>query len=95
MEKEIYALNKNKTWKKCELPRGKKIVGCRWVHTIKYLADGTIEWYKAGDRDDKRSTSGYFTMVGRNLITWRSKKQKVVALSSGEAELFGIAKGIT
>jgi len=28
-------------------------------------------------------------------VTWRSKKQKVVALSSVEAEFRGIAKGIT
>lgn len=28
---------------------------------------------------DRRSTSGYFTFVGRNLVTWRSKKQKTVA----------------
>ncbi|XP_076959913.1 secreted RxLR effector protein 161-like [Bidens hawaiensis] len=49
----------------------------------------------AGDRGDRRSTSGYFTMVGGNLVTWRSKKQKVVALSSAEAEFRGIARGLT
>jgi hypothetical protein len=31
---------------------------------------------------DRKFTSGYFTFVGGNLITWKSKKQKVVALSS-------------
>ena len=51
------------------------------------------EW--AGDRDDRKSTSGYFTLVGGNLVTWRSKKQKVVALSSAEAEFRGVAKGVT
>nr|GFA52356.1 putative reverse transcriptase, RNA-dependent DNA polymerase [Tanacetum cinerariifolium] len=40
----------------------------------------------AGDKGNRRSTSGYFTLVGGNLVTWRSKKQKVVALSSTEAE---------
>ena len=35
---------------------------------------------------DRKSTLGYFTFVGGNLVTWRSKKQKVVALSSAEAE---------
>ena len=29
------------------LPKGKKTVGCRWVYTIKYIGDGTIERYKA------------------------------------------------
>ncbi|KAK2975037.1 hypothetical protein RJ640_002466 [Escallonia rubra] len=40
----------------------------------------------AGAVDDRRSTSGYFTFVGGNLVTWRSKKQNVVARSSAEAE---------
>ena len=40
----------------------------------------------AGNPNDRKSTAGYFTFVGGNLVTWRSKKQKVVALSSAEAE---------
>jgi hypothetical protein len=40
----------------------------------------------AGDREDRRSTTGYCTFVGGNLVTWKSKKQKVVACSSAEAE---------
>ena len=39
-----------------------------------------VDW--AGNPNDRRFTSGYFTLVGGNLVTWRSKKQKVVALSS-------------
>ena len=48
----------------------------------------------AGSPVDRRSTSGYFTLVGGNLVTWKSKKQKVVALSSAEAEFRGIARGL-
>lgn len=48
----------------------------------------------AGDKGNRRSTSGYFTLVGGNLVTWRSKKQKVVSLSSAEAEFRGIARGL-
>lgn len=48
----------------------------------------------AGSVSDRRSTAGYFTFVGGNLVTWRSKKQSVVALSSAEAEFRGVAKGI-
>ncbi|KAJ9539426.1 hypothetical protein OSB04_032159 [Centaurea solstitialis] len=47
METEMEALVKNKTWEKCALPQGKKPVGCRWVFTIKYKPDGTIERHKA------------------------------------------------
>ena len=50
------------------------------------LAYTDADW--AGDRDDRRSTSGYFILLGRNLVTWKSMKQKVVALSRV------IAKGI-
>ena len=28
----------------------------------------------AGDKDDKKSTLGYFTLVGGNLVSWKSKK---------------------
>ena len=48
----------------------------------------------AGNISDRKSISSYFTFVGGNLVTWRSKKQKVVALSSAEAEFRGIIKGI-
>ncbi|CAL8152108.1 unnamed protein product [Prunus armeniaca] len=40
---------------------------------------------------DRRSTSGYFTFVGGNLVTWRSKKQNVVSRSSAEVEYRGMA----
>ncbi|CAL8991809.1 unnamed protein product [Prunus brigantina] len=48
----------------------------------------------AGSITDRRSTSGYFTFVGGNLVTWRSKKQKVVSRSSAEAEYRGMAQGV-
>ena len=44
--------------------------------------------------DDRRSTSSYFTFVGGNLVTWKSKKHNVVARSSVEAEFKGIALGL-
>ena len=39
------AMRVNHTW--TDLPAGKKAVGCRWVLTIKYFPDGTIERLKA------------------------------------------------
>ena len=56
---------------------------------------GYIDADWAGDRDIRKFTLGYFTLVGGNLVTKRSKNQKVVALLSLEEEFRGIAKGIT
>ncbi|GJT07932.1 putative RNA-directed DNA polymerase [Tanacetum coccineum] len=70
-------------------------------HRVLFKQNGHIEtqlytdadW--AGDKGDRRSTLGYLTLVGGNLVMWRSKKQKAVALLSAEAEFRGIARGIT
>ncbi len=40
----------------------------------------------AGDVDDRKSTTGMVFYLGPNPISWNSQKQKVVALSSCEAE---------
>ncbi|BBH07641.1 ABC-2 type transporter family protein, partial [Prunus dulcis] len=55
--------------------------------------DGYSDADWAGNVTDIKSTSGYFTFMGGNLVTWRSKKQNVVALSSAEAEFRGMTKG--
>ena len=56
--------------------------------------DGYIDVDWARNITDRKSTSSYFTFVGGNLVTWRSKKQKVVALSNAEAEFRGMVKGL-
>ncbi|CAL9024474.1 unnamed protein product [Prunus brigantina] len=48
--------------------------------------DGYIDADWAGSITDRKSTSGYFTLVGGNLVTWRSKKHKVVALSNNPVQ---------
>ncbi|RVW38985.1 Retrovirus-related Pol polyprotein from transposon RE1 [Vitis vinifera] len=42
----------------------------------------------------RRSTSGYFTFVGGNLVTWKSRKQMSSARSSVEAEFRGMNLGL-
>ena len=71
---------------------GKDILLTKNVDCQSVDAYSDVDW--AGAIDDRRSTSGYFTFVGSNLVTWRSKKKNVVARSSTEAEFRGMALGI-
>jgi hypothetical protein len=43
----------------------------------------------AGCRDTRRSTAGYLFNIGSGAISWQSKRQTVVALSTCEAEFMG------
>ena len=45
----------------------------------------------AGDVDDRKSTTGVAFFLGTSLVSWLSQKQKVVALSSCEAEYIAAA----
>ena len=45
----------------------------------------------AGDTDDTRSTSGYVFCTNGTAVSWRSKKQVSVALSTAEAEYMALA----
>jgi hypothetical protein len=45
----------------------------------------------AGDLDDRKSTSGYVFMLSSCAVSWSSKKQPVVTLSTTEAEFIAAA----
>ena len=47
----------------------------------------------AGDTGDRKSTGGYTFLLANAAVSWKSKKQNIVALSSTEAEY--ISKNIT
>ena len=51
-----------------------------------------VDW--AGSIVNRRSTFGYFTFLGGNLVTWRSKKQLLVARSRAKAEFKVMAQAI-
>jgi histone deacetylase 1/2 len=45
----------------------------------------------ASDPSDMRSTTGFSLFLGKNLVSWLAKKQKVVSRSSTEAEFQSLA----
>jgi hypothetical protein len=48
------------------------------------VLQGYVDSDMAGDKDSRRSTTGYVFIVGGTTISWISKLQKVVALSTTE-----------
>ena len=45
----------------------------------------------AGDPNDRKSTSGYIFVMNGGAISWKSRKQTCVALSTAEAEYVALA----
>ena len=43
-----------------------------------------VDW--TGDRDERKSTSGYVFILGSGVVSWCNKKQTYVALSTMESE---------
>nr|GEY96940.1 ribonuclease H-like domain-containing protein [Tanacetum cinerariifolium] len=41
------SLNRNNNWTICDLPKGRKAVGSKWLFKIKYKSTGAIDRYKA------------------------------------------------
>ena len=67
---------------------------------IKYQKsdDGDLIGYSdadwAGDADDRHSTSGNLFLLAGGPISWQSKKQGVVALSTCEAEYVALSAAV-
>ena len=57
--------------------------------TKDFVAYSDADW--AGDLDDRKSTSGYLFKISGGAVSWRSKKQSSVALSTAEAEYIALA----
>jgi hypothetical protein len=47
MKDEMKSMNANKVWDLKIIPKGAKIVGCKWVYRTKLDFQGNIETYKA------------------------------------------------
>ena len=78
---------------------GKYFLGAqRYIYRFDYQGPvhAVVVWTVtdyAGCRDTHKKTSGGVIQIGSHTIRRWSNTQKVIALSSGEAEYYGIAKG--
>eukprot|EP00253_Pinus_taeda_P024657 PITA_24657 len=61
MDEEINAIERNKTWDLVELPKGKEVIGVKWVYKTKSNAEGKIERHKA-----RLVVKGYKQQYGRD-----------------------------
>nr|GEW98422.1 retrovirus-related Pol polyprotein from transposon TNT 1-94 [Tanacetum cinerariifolium] len=83
MQEEIEALHKNKTWELVPLVRGRKPIVNKWVYKIKKNGDDQVE---------SKSTTGYVFALWGGTVSWVSKLQSVVAMSTTEAEYVAVAQ---
>ncbi|XP_057858983.1 secreted RxLR effector protein 161-like [Cryptomeria japonica] len=59
-------------------------------HDPRLIGYTNSDW--AGSVDDRKSTSGYVFSLGSGAVTWTSKKQQAMALSSTKAKYRGTVK---
>jgi len=67
--------------------------GCKYERgaELKPLLLGYRDSDFAGDTESRKSTTGVVYFLGKSVVTWASQKQKIVALSSCEAEYVAAA----
>jgi len=58
---------------------------------VKRILRGLCDADWAGDKQDRKSTSGYTFFIGGNPVSSSSRKQQTVSLSSGEAEYIALS----
>ncbi|XP_057834934.2 secreted RxLR effector protein 161-like [Cryptomeria japonica] len=69
--------------------QGTHSYGIHYTASMNIDLVGHIDLDWASDSQDHESTSGYCFSLGSGLISWSSKKQSAIALSSTEAEYQG------
>ena len=53
---EMQALEKNENWYIVEKPKGKTLLGCKWIFTIKYKAVRSIDYQEMFNHVAKLNT---------------------------------------
>ena len=83
-----YAVVKRVLW----YLKGSLKLGLKYDKDSKFTLTGFTDSDWAGSTDDRRSTSAYIFCLGKGTISWCSRKQNTVALSSTEAEYTSATK---
>jgi hypothetical protein len=65
---------------------------CLYFGNGKQVLDGFTDADMAGDIDSRKSTSGYLITYSGGAVSWQSRLQKCVALSTTEAEYIAITE---
>ena len=74
--------------------KGTKNTGILFTKTDGFQCEGFVDSDWAGDAVSRKSTSGYIFISCGGPISWQSRKQTSVALSSAEAEYVSLASCI-
>uniref|UniRef100_A0AAV1T0V2 CCHC-type domain-containing protein n=1 Tax=Peronospora matthiolae TaxID=2874970 RepID=A0AAV1T0V2_9STRA len=74
--------------------QGTRTYGIEFQATSDDKLQGYSDADWAGDVEARRSTSGYAFVMNNGCISWRSKKQSIVALSSTEAEYMALTEAV-
>ena len=61
MDEEMNVIEKNKTWELVDLPKGKEVIGVKWVYKTKRNSEGKTERHKA-----RLVVKGYMQQQGRD-----------------------------
>ncbi|CAJ2645639.1 unnamed protein product [Trifolium pratense] len=75
--------------------KGTTNLGLLYKKSNDYVLNGFCDADYAGDKIERKSTSGNCQFISENLISWASKRQTTIALSTAEAEYISAAKCCT
>ena len=75
--------------------KGTTNLGLLYRKSLDYKLVGCCDADFAGDRIERKSTSGNCQFLGENLISWASKRQATIAMSTAEAEYISAASCCT
>jgi len=75
--------------------KGTTNLGLLYKKSSDYKLVGFCDADNAGDRIERKSTSGNCHFLGNNLISWASKRQATIALSTAKAEYISAASCCT